>query len=97
MKHIHHPLLCDPLYGPGNMPCATIEAHLAKILTTNKVSGIFQRSKETLFGSNLFITGQFLHALSLSFIHPSLKKVMKFESPFPTYWNEALAVLRAGI
>jgi 23S rRNA pseudouridine1911/1915/1917 synthase len=39
MKHIHHPLLCDPLYGTGNMPCASVEAELGKILSKHNVSG----------------------------------------------------------
>ncbi len=39
MKHIHHPLLCDPLYGPGNMPCAKVEVQLNRILKDHSVAG----------------------------------------------------------
>jgi 23S rRNA pseudouridine1911/1915/1917 synthase len=39
MKHARHPLLCDPLYGPGNMPCAAQELRLQRILDAHNVSG----------------------------------------------------------
>ncbi len=41
MKHIAHALLCDPLYGPGNLPCAQYEPRLAQLLTSHSVTGQF--------------------------------------------------------
>ena len=75
MKHIHHPLLCDSLYGPGNMPCAKVEKKLFSILKKHEVSG------------------QFLHAKTLSFEHPKKKEMLMFESDYPEYWNEAFEIL----
>ena len=75
MKHVHHALLCDPLYGPGNMPCAALEPRLAEILEQHRV------------------TGQYLHAQTLSFEHPQTGEFMSFEAPLPAYWREALAYL----
>ena len=77
MKHVHHPLLCDPLYGPGNMPCASLEGPLNAILARHGVAG------------------QFLHARTLSFVHPRTLERMSFEAPLPPYWLEAIAFLES--
>ncbi len=55
MKHIHHPLLCDPLYGTGNMPCASIEAQLAKILQSHDVSGEMKQSDFYFDETHVFV------------------------------------------
>ena len=42
MKHVRHPLLCDPLYGPGNMPSvAALQPPLLKLLERHQVQGQF--------------------------------------------------------
>lgn len=49
MKHIHHPLLCDPLYGTGSMPCAKYEPSLAQILKKHGVEGQYLHAKTLSF------------------------------------------------
>ena len=40
MKEIHHPLLCDPLYGPGpNTACAKAQREVGGILLKHRVAG----------------------------------------------------------
>lgn len=47
---------------------------------------------DTLYGgsNNLYNEGQLLHAYSLTFIHPSLKKEMTFKTPLPKYFLDIL-------
>lgn len=41
------------------------------------------------------LEGQVLHAKTLGFIHPSLKKYVEFEAPLPKYFEKLLGILRA--
>ena len=52
MKHVHHPLLCDPLYGPGRMPCAALEARLQRVLDRHGVSGEWRFSPAGFFAES---------------------------------------------
>lgn len=49
LKHIHHPLLCDPLYPAGGMPAASLEPSLQRILDKHKVIGQFLHAKSLKF------------------------------------------------
>jgi 23S rRNA pseudouridine1911/1915/1917 synthase len=49
MKHIQHGLLCDPLYGPGNMACAVYEPALQRILEKHGVIGQFLHAQTLAF------------------------------------------------
>lgn len=42
----------------------------------------------------LKLEGQVLHAMTIGFVHPSLKKYMEFEAPLPEYFTKLLEVLR---
>ncbi len=42
-------------------------------------------------GKNPFgVKGQMLHAYRLEFVHPTTKKIVKFEAPLPEYFKEVL-------
>lgn len=49
MKHIQHGLLCDPLYGPGNMACAAYEPALQAILEKHGATGQFLHAQTLAF------------------------------------------------
>lgn len=40
------------------------------------------------------LEGQVLHAMTIGFVHPSLKKYMEFEAPLPEYFTRLLEILR---
>lgn len=45
-------------------------------------------------GKNPFnVKGQMLHAASLEFVHPTTKKIVKFEAPLPEYFKNVLKEL----
>lgn len=43
---------------------------------------------------HLALYGQMLHAKELEFKHPTTNKMMKFEAPIPTYFEEVLNKLQ---
>ena len=67
MKHIGHPLFNDATYGGDKILKGTVF------------------SKYSQFVDNCFelMPRQALHAQTLGFLHPTLKKVISFESPLP--------------
>ena len=73
-KHIGHPLFNDLEYGGDKIIKGT------------------SFTKYRQFVENCFklLPGQALHAKSLGFYHPTLKKQMDFDSELPTYFSEVL-------
>ena len=67
MRHIGHPLFSDAMYGGDKILKGTVF------------------SKYRQFVDNCFeiMPRQALHAQSLGFLHPSLKKIIEFEAPLP--------------
>ncbi|CZQ85801.1 pseudouridine synthase rsua/rlub/c/d/e/f [Trichococcus palustris] len=51
---------------------------------------------DPMYGPSETITGfgQFLHAATLGFVHPTTKETMHFEAPLPDYFADKLAELR---
>jgi 23S rRNA pseudouridine1911/1915/1917 synthase len=74
MKHIGHPLFNDLEYGGDKLVKGT------------------SFTKYRQFVENCFklLPGQALHAKSLGFYHPTLKKEMSFDSKLPSYFEEVL-------
>tara|TARA_B100001287_G_scaffold32324_2_gene23089 strand:+ start:7269 stop:8309 length:1041 start_codon:yes stop_codon:yes gene_type:complete len=74
MNYIGHPLFNDLEYGG------------------NKIVKGTSFTKYRQFVENCFklLPGQALHAKSLGFYHPTLKKQMDFDSELPTYFSEVL-------
>jgi 23S rRNA pseudouridine1911/1915/1917 synthase len=78
MKHIGHPLFSDAMYGGDKILKGTVF------------------SKYRQFVDNCFeiMPRQALHAQSLGFLHPSLKKDIYFEAPLPDDFKGVLAKWR---
>jgi len=74
MKHIGHPLFSDAMYGGDKILKGTVF------------------SKYRQFVDNCFeiMPRQALHAASLGFVHPSLKKDIYFEAPLPADFEGVL-------
>jgi 23S rRNA pseudouridine1911/1915/1917 synthase len=74
MKHIGHPLFSDAMYGGDKILKGTVF------------------SKYRQFVENCFeiMPRQALHAQSLGFLHPSLKKDIYFEAPLPADFKTVL-------
>ncbi|MBD1394526.1 RluA family pseudouridine synthase [Mucilaginibacter glaciei] len=74
MRHIGHPLFSDAMYGGDKILKGTVF------------------SKYRQFVDNCFeiMPRQALHAQSLGFMHPSLKKVLHFEAPLPADFKGVL-------
>ncbi|MET4013594.1 23S rRNA pseudouridine1911/1915/1917 synthase [Mucilaginibacter sp. UYP25] len=74
MKHIGHPLFSDAMYGGDKILKGTVF------------------SKYRQFVENCFeiMPRQALHAQSLGFVHPSLKKDIYFEAPLPADFEGVL-------
>ena len=74
MKHIGHPLFSDASYGGDKICKGTVF------------------SKYSQFVNNCFelMPRQALHAQTIGFLHPALKKVISFESPLPDDFKAAL-------
>lgn len=83
MASIHHPVLGDPVYGPGAKT-----PNGAKI----KVSG-GQKTQEPGKPAPL---RQMLHAWKLSLTHPGTGEAMDFTAPMPRDMEDLLAALRGG-
>lgn len=41
------------------------------------------------------LQGQTLHAMTIGFIHPSIREYMEFEAPLPAYFSQLLDKLRS--
>ena len=74
MKHIGHPLFNDLEYGGD------------KILKGTS----FTKYKQFVENCFKLLPGQALHAKSLGFFHPILKKELNFDSELPDYFEEVL-------
>ena len=74
MKHIGHPLFNDIEYG-GN-----------KILKGTS----FTKYKQFVQNCFKLLPGQALHAKSLGFYHPGLKKEVNFTVDLPEYFEDVL-------
>tara|TARA_Y100000385_G_scaffold58970_1_gene57060 strand:+ start:711 stop:1751 length:1041 start_codon:yes stop_codon:yes gene_type:complete len=74
MKHIGHPLFNDFEYGGD------------KILKGTS----FTKYKQFVENCFKLLPGQALHAKSLGFFHPTLKKELNFDSELPNYFEEVL-------
>lgn len=68
---------------------------------THQIRVHFQYIKHPLVGDlqygprkTMFTSGQFLHAKTLGFIHPTTKEEVLFESELPDYFNDFLTELR---
>jgi 23S rRNA pseudouridine1911/1915/1917 synthase len=74
MRHIGHPLFSDAMYGGDKILKGTVF------------------SKYRQFVENCFeiMPRQALHAQSLGFLHPSLKKDIYFEAPLPADFEGVL-------
>jgi len=81
MKYLGHPLFNDATYGGNKVLKGTVF------------------SKYKAFVENCFkiIPRQALHAKSLGFVHPSTKKMMKFDSDLPEDFNKVLEKWRGYI
>ena len=74
MKHIGHPLFNDFEYGGDKIIKGTS----------------FTKYKQFVENCFRLLPGQALHAKSLGFYHPYLKKEMSFDSELPDYFDEVL-------
>ena len=74
MKHIGHPLFNDLEYGGDRI-----------IKGTN-----FSKYKQFVENCFRLFPGQALHAKTLGFNHPTLKKDVSFDSQLPSYFQELL-------
>jgi 23S rRNA pseudouridine1911/1915/1917 synthase len=74
MKHIGHPLFSDAIYG-GN-----------KILKGT----VFSKYKQFVENCFELMPRQALHAQTLGFLHPTLKKQLQFEAPLPPDFETVL-------
>ena len=71
----------------------TGRTHQIRVHTSSKGHPI---AGDTVYGARdkLGVEGQCLHARSISFIHPATNELMRFESPLPEYFLNALEKLR---
>jgi 23S rRNA pseudouridine1911/1915/1917 synthase len=74
MKHIGHPLFNDLEYGGDKIVKGTS----------------FTKYKQFVENCFKLLPGQALHAKSLGFFHPILKKELNFDSELPDYFEEVL-------
>lgn len=74
MKHIGHPLFNDFEYGGDKIVKGTS----------------FTKYKQFVENCFKLLPGQALHAKSLGFFHPTLKKELNFDSELPNYFEEVL-------
>ena len=74
MKHIGHPLFNDFEYGGDKIVKGTS----------------FTKYKQFVENCFKLLPGQALHAKSLGFFHPTLKKELNFDSELPDYFEEVL-------
>ena len=74
MKHIGHPLFNDFEYGGDKIVKGTS----------------FTKYKQFVENCFKLLPGQALHAKSLGFFHPILKKELNFDSELPDYFEEVL-------
>ena len=74
MKHIGHPLFNDLEYGGDKIIKGTS----------------FTKYKQFVENCFRLLPGQALHAKSLGFYHPTLKKNLSFDSELPDYFEEVL-------
>ena len=84
MASIHHPVLGDPIYGPGAKTSTG-----AKI----KVSG----GQKTQEPGKPTPSRQMLHAWKLSLTHPVTGEAMNFTAPMPKDMEDMLAALREPV
>jgi len=78
MSSIGHPVFSDSTYGGRGRQLAGMNTERTKFV--NRLLKKFNR--------------QMLHAKSISFMHPALNKVMRFESDIPGDMQELLTILR---
>jgi 23S rRNA pseudouridine1911/1915/1917 synthase len=83
MKHIGHPLFNDAAYGGDKILKGTV----------------FSKYKQFVENCFELLPRQALHAQTLGFVHPSLKKYLFFEAPLPKDFESALEKWRkyAGV
>ena len=74
MKHIGHPLFNDLGYGGDKIIKGTS----------------FSKYKQFVENCFRLLPGQALHAKTLGFYHPTLKKEVSFDSELPSYFKEVL-------
>ncbi len=74
MKHIGHPLFNDAMYGGDKIVKGTV----------------FSKYKQFVENCFELLPRQALHAQSLGFLHPTLKKRLYFEAPIPPDFEAAL-------
>jgi 23S rRNA pseudouridine1911/1915/1917 synthase len=74
MKHIGHPLFSDATYGGDKILKGTV----------------FSKYKQFVENCFELLPRQALHAQSLGFLHPTLKKQLYFEAPLPEDFEAAL-------
>jgi 23S rRNA pseudouridine1911/1915/1917 synthase len=80
MAHLRHPVFGDPVYGGRTRPLAELN-----------------RNDQTLANELLaLISRQALHAKTLGFVHPVLKKKMLFDSELPDDFLNVLEKLKGG-
>jgi 23S rRNA pseudouridine1911/1915/1917 synthase len=78
MKHIGHPLFSDATYGGDKILKGTM----------------FSKYKQFVENCFELMPRQALHAQTLGFLHPTLKKQVHFESPLPADFEAVLAKWR---
>jgi 23S rRNA pseudouridine1911/1915/1917 synthase len=74
MKHIGHPLFSDTMYGGDKILKGTV----------------FSKYKQFVENCFELLPRQALHAQSLGFLHPTLKRQLYFEAPLPLDFKLAL-------
>jgi 23S rRNA pseudouridine1911/1915/1917 synthase len=74
MKHMGHPLFSDAAYGGDHILKGTV----------------FSKYKQFVENCFELMPRQALHAQTLGFIHPTLKKYMNFEAPLPEDFETVL-------
>lgn len=74
MKHIGHPLFNDLEYGGDKIIKGTS----------------FSKYKQFVENCFRLLPGQALHAKTLGFYHPTLKKELSFDSELPSYFKEVI-------
>jgi 23S rRNA pseudouridine1911/1915/1917 synthase len=80
MAHIGNPVFGDPAYGGRTRPLATLN----------------RNDQELAVELLAMIPRQALHAKTLGFVHPVLKKKMRFDSELPGDFQNLLERLRTG-
>jgi 23S rRNA pseudouridine1911/1915/1917 synthase len=74
MKHIGHPLFSDAIYGGDKILKGTV----------------FSKYKQFVENCFELMPRQALHAQTLGFLHPTLKKQLQFEAPLPPDFETVL-------